>query len=113
MRHHRGGEARDVIPDRLRGVKFHLTYDTSRCFGYDYGNGFGYGYGNGNGDGYGFGYGYGNGYGYGYNYGFGYDHGDGCARVKDHIHPRASADDDLRVAIQTAALQPLLHLEEL
>ena len=47
--------------------------------------------------------------------GFGNEDGDGDtwkSRVEHthHIHPRVSANPDLRVAIQTAALQPLLHI---
>lgn len=47
--------------------------------------------------------------------GYGNEDGDGDtwksrAYHKDRIHPRVSADPDLRVAIQTAALQPLLHI---
>ena len=90
-------------------MKFELTSGTSRGHGYNYGDGDGYGYGYGDGHGYGSGYGYS----YGYNYGSGDGDGYGRAQVNNGIHPRASADDDLRVAIQTAALQPLLHLEEL
>ena len=89
-------------------MQFHLTSGNSRGYGY------GYGYGTSNGEGYGWGFGTSNGEGYGwgysrgYGYSFGYDNG--CAKVNSGIHPRISADPDLRVAIQTAALQLLLHI---
>ena len=104
-------------------MKFYLVNDNHvhRIFGYGLGygavHGSGFGHGSysvtyrGNGSGYGFNVG-----GDGEGFGAGYEDGDGGsyrrAEHDNHIHPRVSSDPDLRVAIQTAALQPLLHLEE-
>ena len=88
-------------------MKFHLTYGTSRCFGY--GNGYGYGYGYGSANGFGNGRGYGDGD--GYSNGFGYYHGNGCTQVNKGIHPVVSADEDVIVAIRTATLRGLTHID--
>ena len=102
-------------------MQFHLTSRHSWGDGYGFGNGNGGGSGDGGG-GYGYYHGYGdvgdvggngdsNGYGNGDGYGNGYGNGysNDFARVNNHIHPRVSADPDLRVAVHTAQLNLLIH----